>query len=297
LVLTVNIFAARAAQYTFPAKPTHLVTDDANLLTPADLDRLEVKLRKYEQGTSIEIAVVTVPSMNGDSIEEYAVNLFAAWGIGKKGKDNGVLLLLAPNEKKMRIEVGYGLEPYLTDGAAGDIIREKITPIYRSGKIPESINGGVDAIIKDLGNQPYADRVAEQKAAAAKQVSSGADSSAGIIVSVAIGFGLFALALGAYFFFRKKPTEEVVQDDPSQELTPRGASYWRCAPGRRIQTDRPSEEESSAAYVPYVAPLISRSDSDDSVSSGGSSYSSPDPPSDFSFGGGDSGGGGASGDL
>src|SRR2546430_4392626 len=91
--------------------PQGYVTDAAGVLDPSSKAQLESHLAEFERQTSNEIAVATVPSLEGETIETYAVELFKRWGVGKKGKDNGILLLVAPNDRKVRIEVGYGLEP------------------------------------------------------------------------------------------------------------------------------------------------------------------------------------------
>lgn len=100
-------------------------------------------IREAERKTTAEIAVATVPSLDGLSVEEYATRLFAEWGVGKKGADNGVLILVAPSERAMRIEVGYGLEPILPDALAGDIIRNDALPAFRSGDYPVGILASV----------------------------------------------------------------------------------------------------------------------------------------------------------
>jgi uncharacterized protein len=94
--------------------PQGPIDDFAQILDAATTSSLKQLVDSVREATSAEIAVVTVPSLQGMSVEEYANKLFGAWGIGKKGKDNGLLVLVAPTEQKMRIEVGYGLEPVLT---------------------------------------------------------------------------------------------------------------------------------------------------------------------------------------
>lgn len=123
------------AQRVWAAFPTATgyVTDAAHVLDAPAGNTLTTLADDLEQQTTAELAVVTVPSLDGMTVEEYANKLFQAWGIGKKGHDNGVLVLVAPGERKMRIEVGYGLEPVLPDGLAGEIIRTNFTPAFANG--------------------------------------------------------------------------------------------------------------------------------------------------------------------
>jgi uncharacterized protein len=129
----------------FP-RPSGHVNDFAAVLTADDRAYLENFLRTLERDTSAEVVVVTVTSLDGLSIEGYAVRLFADWGIGDDTKDNGVLLLVAPSERRVRIEVGYGLEGSLPDGLAGDIIRTAILPEFKQGNLRRGIGRGLDRI-------------------------------------------------------------------------------------------------------------------------------------------------------
>jgi len=124
-------------------KPAGFVVDAANIIDEATQQQLEKQLSDFEKQTTIEIAVATVPSLHGEVIETYAVKLFETWGIGKKDKDNGVLLLVAPIERKVRIEVGYGLESKLTDGQCGEIVRSVILPAFEQGNYSAGISYGI----------------------------------------------------------------------------------------------------------------------------------------------------------
>lgn len=141
--------SAGALAYTSPGKPEGYVNDFANVLTTAQQSELERSIEAYEQKTKNELAVVTVPSTGRDSIESYANALFQEWGIGKKDKDNGVLLLLAIQDRKLRIEVGYGLEGVLTDAASADIIQNAKSTL-RIGDYHGAIFQMVDAIESTL---------------------------------------------------------------------------------------------------------------------------------------------------
>src|SRR4029453_10581825 len=97
--------------------------------------------------------VLTIPTLDGESVEEYAVRVFAAWKLGQKGKDNGVLVVVAPQDRKMRIEVGYGLEGTLPDVAASRVIRNVMTPAFKNGDFDRGIEDGAAAIVAQLEGQ------------------------------------------------------------------------------------------------------------------------------------------------
>src|SRR5476651_1248340 len=138
------VFAAN-----FPAL-TGRVVDQANIIpAPARAD-LETKLSDLESKSGIQLVVATVTSLDGQEIEPYANELFRAWKLGEKTKNNGVLLLVAPNEKRVRIEVGYGLEGTLTDALSKVIIANAITPRFKTGDFAGGISRGVDDIVTVL---------------------------------------------------------------------------------------------------------------------------------------------------
>lgn len=138
--------APSAFAYTSPGSPSGYVNDFAHVLSPQTKQALESELASFEQTTSNQIAVVIISSMGGDYIENYAVKLFEEWGIGKKDTDNGVLLLLSIEERKMRIEVGYGLEGALPDSVAQSILNNEMTPRLKAGDYDGAITAGVRAI-------------------------------------------------------------------------------------------------------------------------------------------------------
>jgi uncharacterized protein len=127
----------------FPT-PQKYVSDNAEVISGPVRQAINGTLRSLETDTTVEVAVVTVQSLDGMTVEDYANRLFKEWGIGKKGADNGVLVLVAPSERKMRVEVGYGLEPILPDGLAGEVIRTRFTPAFKGGDYSGGINAGVD---------------------------------------------------------------------------------------------------------------------------------------------------------
>ena len=130
------------AELAFPAL-TGRVVDDAGLLTASDKAALEAELEAYEATSTDQIVVVTTRSLQGYPIDEFGYQLGRKWGIGQKNKDNGILIIVAPNERKVRIEVGRRLEPLLADGRAGSIISNTITPAFRRGDFAGGIKAGV----------------------------------------------------------------------------------------------------------------------------------------------------------
>jgi uncharacterized protein len=149
------LLALQAALAALP-EPSGYVNDFASILAEPDEDYLETFLATLERDTSAEVVVVTVNSLDGRTIESYASRLFAEWGIGKKDRDNGVLMLVAPDERSVRIEVGYGLEAALTDGLAGDIIRTEIIPEFAAGNFPRGVGRGLDRIARIVRQDPAA---------------------------------------------------------------------------------------------------------------------------------------------
>lgn len=130
--------------------PRGYVSDFANIIGTKK-QHLSSVLAAIERKHSIEIAVVTLPTVKPYSIEQYAVALFEKWKIGKRGKDNGILLLVAKNDRKVRIEVGYGLEGKLNDAKCGAIIRKTIVPFFKQGSFVKGIYSGVHHISQALG--------------------------------------------------------------------------------------------------------------------------------------------------
>ena len=124
------------------------VNDTAGLLSVATRQQLEDVLVRLEQTDSTQIVVLTIPSLGGEELEEFSIKVVDQWKIGQKGLDNGAMLLIAKNDRKIRIEVGYGLEGSLTDLMAGRIIRNVIVPQFKAGNFDQGVIDGVQAMIK-----------------------------------------------------------------------------------------------------------------------------------------------------
>ena len=126
------------------------VTDAADILDAAQESRLSGKLRALQQRTQHEMVVVTVPSLNGEDVADYTRALGSRWGIGRSSHNDGVILLLAPNERMARIEVGSGLETVLPNSLCAEIMENEIIPLARAGDLPGAIDAGVTALIARL---------------------------------------------------------------------------------------------------------------------------------------------------
>jgi uncharacterized protein len=181
ILLALAFFAALAAPASaaYPEPPTGPIYDGANIISAANEAALDARLREYNARTGSAVIVATVPSLDGETVERYATELFETWGIGGAERDTGVLLLVAPNERKVRIEVGYGLHPYITDILSGRIIREDITPRFKQGDFGGGITAGIDAIVAQLERSPE-DAKAIADAATTAEAQSRKDNGASI---------------------------------------------------------------------------------------------------------------------
>ena len=145
LLLALLLLATPAPAQTFP-KLTGRVIDNARLLTDAQKLDADSKLASLEAQSGRQLVVATIPSLEGRTIEDYGYRLGRTWGIGQKGKDDGVILIVAPTEHKVRIETGYGARVFLTDAVSSMIVRDAITPRFKAGDMGGGIVAGVDQI-------------------------------------------------------------------------------------------------------------------------------------------------------
>ena len=178
----------------FPAL-TGRVVDQVSVLSPSIKDELETMLATHENNTTNQVVVVTIKSLGNSQMEEYSLELARHWGIGQKGKDNGVLLVVAPNDKQIRIEVGYGLEGILTDALSSNIINYYIIPEFKKGDIQNGIKIGTQKIIALLEGDESAKK--EIEAQADYEPLEAAALMTGIITLIASGFfGILATRIG-----------------------------------------------------------------------------------------------------
>jgi uncharacterized protein len=243
---------------------TGRVVDGANVIDAATREQITQKLAAFEAKSSDQVVVVTVPSLDGEEIEPYSNRLYRSWALGQKQENNGVLLVVAPNDRKVRIEVGYGLEGTLTDLLSKLIIENAIIPGFRSGDYAGGISKGVDGILTVLSGD-----AAELEARAKRNVqeqSSDVDWFMVIFIAiwVTIFFGGFAMAVLAPVFGRK--------------IGP-GQYEWLG-----MHVDNRPRRRSGGGWS-----------GGGGWSSGGGGWSSGGGGGGFSGGGGSSGGGGASG--
>ena len=178
-----------ASAQTFP-KLTGRVVDRANLLDPAQEAALTAKLAALETQSQRQFVVATIADLEGYDDSDYGYRLGRAWGIGDKERNDGLLLLVAPNDRKVRIEVGYGLEGIMTDALSHRIIQDKILPAFKAGDYPRGINAGVDSVVTQLQLPP---EEAASVAAAAGQKRRNNDSEG--------NFGGFIFLIFIFFFF------------------------------------------------------------------------------------------------
>lgn len=146
VAVAVGGFAASAAALDVPPL-TGRVVDAAHLLPEPVAKTLSDDLAAHETRTGNQVAVLTLPSLEGEPLEEFSHRVATAWKLGQKGTDNGVLVLVVPGDRKIRIEVGYGLEGTLTDAKSAHIIREEMAPRFRAGDFPGGIAAGVKAVL------------------------------------------------------------------------------------------------------------------------------------------------------
>jgi uncharacterized protein len=146
------VWAALAQAMEVPALKGR-VNDYAGILSPATINQLETVLSELEKTDSTQIVVLTIASLEGQNIDQYAIKVFEAWKIGQKGLDNGAILIISKNDRKLRIEVGYGLEGSLTDLLAGRIIGNIIAPQFKAGNFDQGVTAGVAGMIQAVRGQ------------------------------------------------------------------------------------------------------------------------------------------------
>jgi uncharacterized protein len=283
------VFVASLA-FAQPAR-TGWVTDQAGALSPDQRARLAQQLHDYEQRTSFELAVVLVRSLDGKTIEDYSYDLARAWKVGKAGKDNGVLLLLALDDRKMRIETGKGVGHLLTDVESADILDRTVRPRLRENNVDLAVREGVSAIQRELGT-------AAQAPPPTRTTTSKSEGLGFLLLLV------FVALQGALVFLLMKVLKRLLSRNASGPQQPgtwgvHGGSSpdstpWYPSAGPPYSPP----DSSSSSYDSFSSSSYDSSGSSSYDSSSSSSYDSSSSSSynSGSSGGGDFGGGGSSSD-
>lgn len=193
-VAWLGLFSNAHADPTFPSRTTEPVVDAAGVLSAPQKAALDAKLTDFFKTSGQQVVVATIPDLQGYDIADYGYRLGRAWGIGTKERNDGVLLIIAPNERKLRIEVGYGLEPVLTDAYSSVIINSVIVPRFKAGDLPGGIALGVDEIIRQITLPPDEARARAAEAAKAQE-SSGSGGWQGVLLFWIIIFFFVILPL------------------------------------------------------------------------------------------------------
>jgi uncharacterized protein len=313
-LLLLTAFPAFAQRGGLPA-PQGRVTDLAGVLSEPAKQQALTRIREVEAATTAEIGVATVPSLDGMGVEEYANRLFHEWGIGKRERDNGVLILVAPNDRKVRIEVGYGLEPILPDGLAGEIVRRDVLPQFRSNNYEAGILAAVNRVAEIVEKNETVTPEERRRLANANRdphdpgpmlivmlgsfavvgafaIGTALRSRSFIPLLFGVPFGVFPAAIGVTAFHASLPL--------FAGLGLFGAALGFILVGKLRGNDRwryrSSDVRLRDSKGNWTMPVPDSSSSSSSSSwSSSDSSSSSSSSSDSGFGGGDSGGGGASG--
>lgn len=270
----------------YPPVPDGPVYDGADILAPSTVSALDTALRDYNRETGRAIVVATVPDLGGQSIESYATTLFSdEWGIGGEQRDAGLLLLIARDDRKMRIEVGYGLHGYFGGIMAGRVINDVITPQFKAGNFDAGVVEGVDAILEHLAKSPE-DAVAIAEAAeTAEQQRSRSEGG--------FPFG-FLIWIGFMFFFFVLPI--IRGSRRKRKYRSKGKGPW----GKRRDDDDYDDDGFGSAVgniiLWEIGTAIARGAMSGGSGGGSSGWGGGGGGGGFGgFGGGMSGGGGASG--
>ncbi|MDF8335358.1 TPM domain-containing protein [Novosphingobium cyanobacteriorum] len=184
--------AGPAWAQTFP-QLTGRVVDEAHLLTPEQIGALEAKLAALEQQSQRQMVIATIPDLQGYDVADYGYRLGRAWGIGDKQRNDGLLLLVAPKEHKMRIEVGYGLEGIVTDAFSGEIIRNEMVPRFKANDYGGGIAAATDKLIAQLQLPEDEARKVAQAAKAKEDKASEPQFDFGTVIFLVIFFFFFVL--------------------------------------------------------------------------------------------------------
>ncbi|MEQ7800642.1 TPM domain-containing protein [Pedobacter sp. ASV1-7] len=178
IALLLIVLSATGFAQDFPAKPNKLVNDYTGTLSAAEIQQLEQKLVAFDDSTSIQVAIAVLKSVGEYDINDYALQLGRAWGVGTKGKDNGVMIVVALGDRKISIQTGYGVEGVLPDMYTRRIIENDIKPYFKSGNYYKGLDAGTDAIIALSKGEYKNDRP--------KAVKRGGGAASGLVVIIIV---------------------------------------------------------------------------------------------------------------
>ncbi|MBQ4913010.1 TPM domain-containing protein [Maribacter sp. MMG018] len=194
ILFLLSFMCARGQQQYYELRD--FVTDSAHIFSSEEARRLNQKLQDFEKETTNQVVVVTIEQLGFETIEGYANGLFNQNGVGASGKDNGLLILFAESDREVRIEVGYGLEPYITDAVASRIIRNTMIPLFKKERYYEGIDDGVDQIIEFLNNPEAIEEFKNDIAASERKGEIIGFIFMGVFVLVFVGVGGFLFYSG-----------------------------------------------------------------------------------------------------
>lgn len=201
LVLAFLILLFPAIAFAAPTFPplTGRVVDNAQLLSPQTEAKLTGELAALEQKTGRQLVVATLPTLQGYEIEDYGYQLLRTWGIGRKAENDGVILIVAPNEKAVRVEVGYGLEPVLTDALSSVIIHRALLPAFREGRFEDGVIAGTEALVKQLElPDPEARALVAQAASQGASQSMPRGSGIALLIAMVVVFLILSLLMRVF---------------------------------------------------------------------------------------------------
>lgn len=267
--------APLTAQPQFP-ELTGRVVDQAGILSPEMQAQLTQQLEQLEAQSQRQLVVATINDLGGYDIADYGYQLGRAWGLGDQSRNDGALLLIAPNERRVRIEVGYGLEGYLTDALSALIIQNQIIPRFREGDFPGGIEAGAAAIVQQLQLPP--EEAAAIVAAAGKKRTSDGGFPVGVLIWLAFLFFFFVLP--------------IIRSGKNRKYQASGAGPWGERPGAQSGGRANAASDAASTIILWeVGNAILRG----AMSGGGVSGGGGFGGGGFGGGGGSFGGGGASG--
>ena len=230
LLLSAISWCPSASTYSSPGTASGFVNDFAGMLTPTTRSTLEQRLQQLNQDQGIQIAVATIESLGDETIESYAVQLFAEWGIGHRDQDSGILLLIAKAERQARLEVGYGLEGALPDATADQILRTKLKPAFKENRYDDGVTESLAAVISAVENEDFSASAAAPTGRAGPAIAIGA----GLLIIGGLIWAVKKYGPGSSATGRRATKEDAVDTTPTSSST--------------VETDSPASESGGSDF-------------------------------------------------